>query len=748
MAVIDLNSGKVTGQLPDIAAQVPQPEPQRVGGIIDLDTGKFLQDLPEPQQAEQPIQQAQPISQLAPQAIEAATQAVQSIAAPDTGIADFFTGSERIEATPELGTLPEFGSTPGSAKTIAMFTTFDEKAQKEIIAEAIPEATFETTTDGSTIITAPGRDGELVRSVLNRPGLSPQDAATIFTQFVAFLPSAKLANLGKTLLKKVGIGGAAAGATEQALQEVGIEAGRKERDPVSTAIATLTGGLAEAALPAIQAVRQGRQAAKVGAERADIESVRKAIEPAQEAIKALDEVTGVKVGLFPAQQTRVPSELLKQRVLPQLDAGAKQAAEALSKQNKEVFDATAEMVNLIAPEGKIIGGARRFKAVAEKAIKNAKKVRSQIVKPLYDAAFQRSRELGSKIDLDPVTDFINAELKNLVSDDPAAVALNSFLKRLQGEKIADTPKGLIVDKSGASLIPKVKGGTEPLTLEQLQSAKFTTDSQIDKMGGITPGPATKNAKRLLTQAEKLYRDQLGKLSPEFKAANEKFASLSPAIDDLENSLIGEVVKIPDDKVRNVSTTIFNPKEEATNPTAIRQARNIINQTDPNAWNDILRVEINRRLGGITQLAEDFPELIGNEPGQIRRALFGNPAQRDALMAGFSKEQKKNFTYLEGVLRRAESGRAAGSPTAAFGQAIEKLKGVGVVLRDALFRPLQTLQQTGESSIFDSNVRALTKVMFDPDFQPKMAKLRKLNPDSPAAARALTQLLNDIEIIEE
>jgi len=30
---------------------------------------------------------------------------------PETGIADIFTGSERKEATPELGTLPEFGTT-------------------------------------------------------------------------------------------------------------------------------------------------------------------------------------------------------------------------------------------------------------------------------------------------------------------------------------------------------------------------------------------------------------------------------------------------------------------------------------------------------------------------------------------------------------------------------------------------------------------------------------------------------------
>jgi tRNA threonylcarbamoyladenosine modification (KEOPS) complex Cgi121 subunit len=706
-----------------------------IGGSDQVSIPPIAEDV-QPEPITEPV--AAPLSQIVPEVAAAAVEAVETIQAPETGFVDFLTGSERIKATPELGEIPEFGSTKGSARAFGMFTTLDPIAQIQILKDSIPGAITETTPDGSIIIEVPLEGGGTERSVLNRPGFSSQDVADAVVQVIQFLPAAKLATLGKTLLKKVIGGAAGSAATEQALQETGIEfLGREQRDPTATAIAGALGGAGEAIVPAVQAFRGSRQAAKLGVERAEVEAAKESIKPAQEAIRLIEEITGVKVGLFPAQQTLTPSELLKQRILPQLDAGARKSAEALKVQNKQVSEATEALINLVAPESNVVGGSKRLKEAAVKAVKAVKDERSRIVGPLYRQAAKLAE--GKEVDLKPVIRFVEEQLKKLVADDPAAVALNSFVKRLAGEKTKDIPSGLIIGESGEPIIKGIKGTNKPLTLDQLQSAKRTTDTAIDNMGGLVPSTAQSNAKRLLTQVEKLYVDQLGKLSPEFKAANQEFARLSKPIDDLQNSLIGEVIKVDDAKLRNISTTIFNPKEAATSPQAIRQAREVIEKTSPDAWNDILRVEINRRIAGVRQLADDLPELIGNEPGQIRRALFGNPSQRAALMAGLNKEQKKNFTYLEDLLRRSESGRAAGSPTEGFRRATEKLKGAFVVLRDVIFRPLESLQKTGETGLFDRNVAALTEVMFNPNFAPQLSKLRKLNPNSPAAARALTQL---------
>lgn len=171
---------------------------------------------------------------------------------PETGIADFFTGSERIAATPELGTLPEFAFTDeagDSSVVLGLLSTFDEKAQKEIIESTIPGVKFETTPDGSTIIEIPTDDG-VKRSVLNRPGLSGADFQTLGAQLIAFLPATAFAQFGKSLLAKFGMGALASGATEQALQEGGIALGRKERDPLSTGLTALAGGAGELIGPA------------------------------------------------------------------------------------------------------------------------------------------------------------------------------------------------------------------------------------------------------------------------------------------------------------------------------------------------------------------------------------------------------------------------------------------------------------------------------------------------------------------
>jgi len=89
-------------------------------------------------------------------------------------------------------------------------------------------------------------------------------------------------------------------------------------------------------------------------------------------------------------------------------------------------------------------------------------------------------------------------------------------------------------------------------------------------------------------------------------------------------------------------------------------------------------------------------------------------------------RKKNFVYLEDVLRRASAGRQAGSPTQPFKEVTEKLRGGAIVLRDMIFRPLESVQKFGEGKLFDRNVRALTDILFDPKWAPNLKELRKLD----------------------
>ncbi|MEE8208489.1 MAG: hypothetical protein V3T88_06020 [Nitrosomonadaceae bacterium] len=230
----------------------------------------FSQQAATPQPAVQQPQQAQPADL---QAQTGQPQSLRDIALSERGVlgttkdrtTDIFdplTGSRRIRETPELGTLPEFAATEeGDTFKIAagLLSTFNPKAQRDIIAEQIPGSTFETTPDGSTIIEVPVEGGGTRRSVLNAPGFSQQDITTALAQVLTFVGPGRLARLGKTVTQKAAIGGAAAGGTEQALQELGVSLGREERDPLGTGIAAVTGGLGEAIVPAFQAIKSKRQ---------------------------------------------------------------------------------------------------------------------------------------------------------------------------------------------------------------------------------------------------------------------------------------------------------------------------------------------------------------------------------------------------------------------------------------------------------------------------------------------------------
>lgn len=691
--------------------------PESVGGVA----------APEPIQQQQiePTQPAQPLSELAPAAIESFKESVaplsearQDITEQATGIADIFTGSERIAATPELGEVSEFAFTPESLENTAlqlgMLSTFNEKAQLDIIKEAIPEAKFDKTPDGSTFIEVPDGKGGTTRSVLNRPGFSPQDLITANAQILAFIKPSKLASFGKSLAKKAGISFGANVATEQALQEFGVEMGRTERDPVGTLIAGGAGVASEVIKPVFQGARAILRARKAGVEKEALGAVAGTVATAEEAIKGLAEATGGKTaGLFPAQKTLTPVELLKQRLLPQLSASTRIATQALEDQNRQVFNATTELIATIAPDQAVATGAGRFRDAAARAIEVRKLARTEAASPIYKQAFRRQRQGKTPlIDTDSIIKKITGITKGSDASGQIAGNMNTIKSKIQGA-----------------------GGD----LQKLQSVKIEIDNLIEGQGSKTLGRATKRA---LVNVQTDLVDAMIAQSPSYKAARLEFIRLTPAVEELDKSLIGKIVKIPDDQLKNIAGRIFDPRE--TNPLVLRNAKKVIDDVDPGAWDEILRVELERRMGGLSSfVADNVDDVASNIPGKINTALFGNPKNRDVFLSALSNDQRKNFGYLETVIRRAMRGRAAGSPTTPFKEALDKMRGVGGIIRDTIFRPVSTLQDVGAQSLFDRRVAKLADAMFNPQWKPQMKKLRALNPNSPAAARAMTQLLDDI-----
>lgn len=196
---------------------------------------------PSPQQEQSFLAQAQ----------EAITGAERTAALP-----------EDVQQLPELQSLfaPETGTGFLNELKIGagLASTFDPEARKDIIKNAIPDVTFEEF-EGTTVVNLP--NGE--KAVINAPGLSTSDIAAGIAQALAFIPSGQLASFGRSLAQRAGIGAAASGATEAALQ-AGAQAlgSEQEIDKGQVATAAALGPVGELGSAAVTGGKRILEAAK------------------------------------------------------------------------------------------------------------------------------------------------------------------------------------------------------------------------------------------------------------------------------------------------------------------------------------------------------------------------------------------------------------------------------------------------------------------------------------------------------
>jgi len=651
-----------------------------------------LNELESAQQAQvQPVQQE-------PSLLDRASDLTSSISELVTGKEATAALPADVQALPELGASGAFGIESGDfAKDLqisaGLLSTFNPEAQKDIIRNAIPGVEFEQFQD-TTVVTMPNG----TRTVLNAPGFTTQDFNTALGQVLAFIGPQKLAAFGKNLAQRIGIGGITSGATEAGLQATSKVLGSEQKiDPRAIQIATIAGGVGEVVAPAIAAVRQSR-IDRLAKKRAPDEQV------GQEGVEAAKK-TGIK--LFPAQITQDASQLEKQSFIATLPAGAKQANKALSKQNEQAENAVNEYLSSIAPATAIIKGEKRIRSAAQQALAAKRIIRTEKVSPIYTEAF----ETGAVVERKSIDDLINSKLSEL----PASGKTAQSIKKVQ------------------KLISEAKD------LKVFHNVKLEIDDMLSSFGDDSLG---KVAKKNVKDIQKELLDQMDAASPGYKNARNKFEELSPEVNLLEDSIIGKIAGVDDTQLKSISGKLFDAAE--TNPETVRQARKAIVDVDPDAWDDIVRVELEKRMGKVKADITDA-SATENIPAQLFSAIFGNTKQRRILFNAIDPktEAGKNLKYLETALKRASKGRPGGSPTATRKEISKELRGGPINWVTRWFKPLETVKGGADDIGFNSRVQAMARALFDPEWKPVMKQIRKLNPNGEPASRAILQLFNDI-----
>ncbi|MFT5452870.1 MAG: hypothetical protein ACI9N9_002368, partial [Enterobacterales bacterium] len=480
------------------------------------------------------------------------------------------------------------------------------------------------------------------------------------------------------------------------------------------AIATSLGGVAELVFPAIQALRQSKQSGEVAESINAVEDVAAQVRTGTEA----SEATGIP--LFQAQKTTIPAQLERQSFIASLPAGTQKASKELAKQNLSASKAIDDFISTIAPDDSIVKGQGRIRTAAQNAVASVKRIRKEASSPIYKQAFRRQRQgKVALIDTSKLQTKIIEMAKQFDPKGQIAINLEKALNKIQ-----------------------TAGGN----LQKLHLAKTEIDQTIESFGADSVGNTTK---RFLSDVKRDLTDVLVDQSPSYRAARSEFMRLSPPVDEITQSIIGKVANLSDTQLKTASKILFDPQN--VNVSVIRAAKKVVDDVDPDAWNMILRSEIERRMGSIKSTLEETS--TENIPGQLFRSIFGATKQRNVLFAGVQGKQKVMLKYFETALNRASLGRPGGSQTQGRAEMVKEIEGgvrtTLVNFFSGIFSPSEiargtaaTLTGATANASFNKRVRALADIMFDPQWKPRVNDLIKLNSNSPAAGRALTQLLDD------
>lgn len=604
----------------------------------------------------------------------------------------------QIEDLPEMeGILA--GTDAGIGKEMfvaaALLTTPDPYEMGQILESNFPEIGVVQTPENE-FIAVNRNTGKKV--ILNKPGISQVDILQALGLMAAFTPAGGASAMAPTLGAKVAAGAAAAGATQAALEGGQALAGG-EFDGEEIPVAAAFGGLAETLGPAFQAVRS--KIAK------PVDEFAGEIAGARAAQEGLEQASGQRVSLYPAQQTVDRSMLDKQVYLLRAPESSKQAAQALKKQNQEVYDATIGLIDTVAQDKALETGPVRFWNASKAAIENKKLLREEMTDKLYKAAFR------TKPGVDETKNYLQSSIESFLDRYSEGTGPHKALREAQ----------------------RVISGSN--NLEQLHSAKRHIDEMIDGSMGKVYGP---ESARVLIQIKDRLLNEMDSISPDYKKAREAFEQASKdVVNPMESSLVGTISRMSENNLDQVAGKIFNARN--VNPSVVRRARGIIEEVDPGAWNEIIRVEVQRRLGGLKELIDDTPDAVSNTPAQIQRALFGNPEKRRVFMTALDPTQRANFRYLEDILGRAKTGRQLNSHTNAQMAIRNWLKGP-IRAVEGVFKPVRTAAELSEEAVVSRNTEILARAMFDPDWSGKFADI-VTRKDSPATLKAMFQLFDEI-----
>lgn len=403
------------------------------------------------------------------------------------------------------------------------------------------------------------------------------------------------------------------------------------------------------------------------------------------------------IELTPAELTNLPSLKAQQKALGNLTESGDDMQDFYIKRAGQVDEAIGKELSNISPVDSAEQAGMMVRDAAGKTVKAARKARSDAAKPLYE--------------------FVN---------DPNTLIPDADFALLNGDKFL------------AGEIQKVKGrdlyGMESYpdnSLPVLDQVKKNLDDQIES----ATRSGNRNEARLLKQRRDRLLEVTDKAYPDYPVARAAFAGDSPAVDELEQGVVGVIAKLEDPKAKDAASKLFNPATSGPRQVAI--ARNTIGKTDPEAWQAVKRAY----LEDLWQRAskESMSNQGLNRGGKFRALLFGDKKQDVMLRTMLEPAEYENLTGLAKVLEASGRVKQVGSDTAWNQELmrIERDQARPALAKAAAFVRVtnwpKAIEEWATERSLRNNARQMAHVITSPDAISALKELRRLPPSSARAA---------------
>lgn len=266
------------------------------------------------------------------------------------------------------------------------------------------------------------------------------------------------------------------------------------------------------------------------------------------------------------------------------------------------------------------------------------------------------------------------------------------------------------------------------SIERLHAAKVHIDQLLEKRGENAVGNIERmeleifKKNYLLPLMDDSTLDDNG-VSLYWTARNE-FKNQSAPVNAIDESKIGIIAKIKDEKMERLSSVLFSP--ETSSVEAVRRAKITADAVDHGSMRDLVRAELERRIGRVRIRSTDTIEDI---PGGYYSKLFPNRKSVDMIAAALDGDVRETFLAFERGIKRASSGRPGNSATEFNRQRSENLgRGPIRAILDFINRPVNTLTSMGKQTAYDADAKAMADALFDEAFSKRMRQIMAMKDD--------------------